>query len=95
MFIHPADLDKYLLSTYCVLLSLGFSEHIQKTTLAKKHQFCTTFSDLKFSVSVQIVHEGRGRRMNQKGKFMVYLDQHAKDSVAIIESLKVFELKND
>ena len=33
--------------------------------------------------------------MNQKGKFMVYLDQHAKDSVAIIESLKVFELKND
>ena len=46
-------------------------------------------------MSVQIVHEGRGRRMNQKGKFMVYLDQHAKDSVAIIESLKVFELKND
>ena len=33
--------------------------------------------------------------MNQKGKFMVHLDQHAKDSVAITESLKVFELTND
>lgn len=70
-------------------------EHIKKTTLAKKHQFCTTFFDLKFSLSVQIVHEGRERRMNWKGKFMVYLDYHAKDSVAIIESLKVFKLKND
>ena len=33
--------------------------------------------------------------MNKKGKFMVHLDQHAKDSVALTESLKVFELTND
>ena len=97
VFIHSADWDKFLLSTYCVLLSLGFRWAHSENRISKEAPvlYHILWSEVQCVCTDRIVHEGRGRRMNQKGKFMMHLDQHAKDSVVIIKSLKVFELKND